>query len=286
MVRDQDEYNAAEYEAIGLCISLKAVGDMVNDSFLELRDVSMYPGEVEVYFHSHIHRDLFIIRLLDFVKESGDSSLTGVSGSCLKVLQYTLVSRSFDHDNSIESLENALRELDEWLKYKTPIKLWLPTLDIESDIEVSRLDFIAISGNHCKHNLSRLTYVSKQIHKILYNKGYKVPLKQIPLALDDFQEHLQENFFIYYGTCLCEMLNNIRWGIQNYLQPIYYKVFYTNDDPKDIRYHFEYPIEVKREIPRQWFWILMNNIRTGPYFKKFAGAHYLKEHSSFTWRNR
>ncbi len=40
-------YNAAEKEAIGLCVSLEAVGDMANHALLELRDVSMYPGEVE-----------------------------------------------------------------------------------------------------------------------------------------------------------------------------------------------------------------------------------------------
>ncbi len=77
-------YSPTEKEAIGLCISLEAVRDMANHALLELRDVSMCPGEVEVYFHTHIHQDLFIIRLLDFVKESGDSKLTGVSGSCLK----------------------------------------------------------------------------------------------------------------------------------------------------------------------------------------------------------
>jgi len=278
-------YNTAEKEVIGLCISLEAVGEMVNHALLELRKVSMYPGEVEVYFHTHIHRDLFIIRLLDFVKESGDSCLTGVSGSCVTVLQSACDSRSFDQENSIEYLKNSVTEFYKWLNYKTLIKLWLPTLDIEADIEVSRLDFILISGNYCKHNLSRLTGVSKRIHSILEKNGYLVQLEQIPLALDDFQEHLQENYFIYYGTWLGEMLNNIRWGIQQYLQPTY-RTSYIKDDPYDIRYRFEYPIEIKQEIPRQWFWRLMNNIRTGPYFKRFVGAHCLKEQTSLEWRDR
>ena len=132
-------YSTAEKEAIGLCISLEAIGDMANHALLELRDVSMYPGEVEVYFHTHIHQELFIIRLLDFVKESGDSRLTGVSGSCLKVLQFACDTCSFDLDGSIDTLKESVKELDDWLNYKTPIKLWLPTLDIEADIEVSRL---------------------------------------------------------------------------------------------------------------------------------------------------
>ena len=278
------EYNTAEKEAIGLCISLEAVGDMANRALLELREVSQYPGEVEVYFHTHIHQELFIIRLLDFVKESGNSKLTGVSGSCLNVLQAACNSRSFDQNDSVESLRNSVKELDEWLNHKKQIKMWLPTLGLEADIEVSCLDFIAISGNHCKHNLSRLTSVSKKIYEILDANGYSVPLEQIPLALDDFREHLQENYFIYYGTWLGEMLNNIRWGIQNYLQPTY-RAAYTKDDPKDIIYRYEYPLAIKQDIPRQWFWRLMNNIRTGPYLKKFAGSHYLKKQSSLEWRD-
>jgi len=278
-------YSVAEKEAIGLCIALEAVGDIANHALLELRDVSMYPGEVEVYFHTHIHQELFIIRLLDFVKERGDSKLTGVSGSCLKVLQSAYETCAFDQKNSVDALKKSVQELENWLNYKTLIKLWLPTLGIEADIEVSRLDFIAISGNQFKHNLSRLTGVSKQIHTTLESNGHSVPLEQIPLALDDFREHLQENYFIYYGTWLTELLNNIRWGLQNYLQPTF-TASYTKDKPDDMRYRYEYPEEIKADIPRQWFWRLMNNIRTGPYFKKFSGAHYLKEQSSLEWRDK
>jgi hypothetical protein len=282
IVRDQSiimTYTVAEKEVIGLCIALEAVGDMVNHALLELRDVSSYPGEVEVYFHTHIHQELFIIRLLDFVKESVDSKLTGVSGSCITVLQSACSTCSFNKDDSVELLRRSVKELDDWLKTTRKMKLWLPTLDVEADIEVSRLDFIKISGNHFKHNLSRLTGVSKHISTILEKNGYSVPLEQIPLALDDFREHLQENYFIYYGTWLTELLNNVRWGLQLYLLPIF-MASYAKDDPDDIRYHYEYPKEIKNDIPKQWFWRLMNNVRSQPYIKQFFGAHYLKKESS------
>lgn len=272
-------YSAAEKEAIGLCISLEAINDIANHALLELRDVSKYPGEVEVYFHTHIHQELFVIRLLDFVKESGDSKLTGVSGSCLAVLQSACTTCSFDQQGSVAALKESVVELDSWLLHKTPIKLWLPTLDIEADIEVNRLDFLAISGNYFKHNLSRLTGVSKHIHSILDRSGYTVPVEQIPLALDDFRVHLQEDYFIYYGTWLAELLNNIRWGLQAYLKPLFLKS-YKKEKPEDISYKYEYPTNIQHEVPKQWFWRLMNNVRSGPYLKKFVGAHYLKERSS------
>ena len=161
----------------------------------------------------------------------------------------------------------------------------MPPLDVKADIEVSRLDLIEISGNHCKHNLSRLTGVSRKIQSILGSNGYPVSLEQLPLVLDDFREHLQENYFRYYGTWLGEMLNNIRWGLQNYLEPIFMSS-YTKYKPDDMQYHYEYPAEITHKLPRQWFWRLMNNIRTGPDLKRFSGTYYLKEQSSLELRHK
>jgi hypothetical protein len=202
----------------------------------------------------------------------------------LQILQAACATCSFDQRGSVVALKESVDALDNWLKYKTPIKLWLSSLAIETDIEVSRLDFIEISGNHFKHNLSRLTGVSKHIHLILDKNGYLVSIEQIPLALDDFREHLQENYFVYYGTWLGELLNNIRWGLQTYLKPVF-SMSYKKENPDDISYRYEYPKEIQHEIPKQWFWRLMNNIRTGSYLKEFAGAHYLKEQSSLEWRD-
>lgn len=272
-------YNEVEREVIGLCIALEAVNGMANAAMLQLRDVSSFPGECEVYFHTHIHKELFLIRLLDFAKESGDSKLTGVSGSCLQVLQSACMTCSFDHNGSIAPLSEAVSKLVDWLSYQTLIKLWLPTLDIDAEIEVSRLDFLSISGNQCKHNLSRLTGVSKCIHSILENNGYTVPIEQIPLALEDFSEHLQEDYFIYYGTWLAELLNNIRWGLQCYLRH-QFLISHKKANPEDFKYWYEYPDEIQHDIPRQWFWRLLNHIRSGPYMKPFTGAHHFKEQSS------
>jgi len=271
--------NLIEKEAIGLCIALEAVGNMINHDLLEIKEASMSSGEAEVNFHTHIHQELFIVRLLDFVKEKGDNNLIGVSGSCLKVLQSACDTCSFNQDNSIELLKKSVQILNEWLSYKISIKLWLPTLDIDANVEVPRLKFIEVSGNICKHNLSRLTGISNQLFSILESKGYSVQLEQIPLALDNFRKNLNENYFVYYGTWLTEMLNNIIWGIHRYLQPIY-NASLIKDDSNDIRYHYKYPNEITQKIPKQWFWRLMNNVRNKPYLRKFVGSHLLKGPSS------
>lgn len=269
------EYSDAEREAIGLCIAIEAVDDIANHALLELRDVASISGECEVYFHSHVHEQLFLIRLLDFAREKGDETLTGVSGSCLQVLEAACKTRAFDSEGSVEALAAATAALSSWLHSVTPFRLWLPSLDLDANLEIPRLDYLHVAGNQSKHNLSRLTGVSKRIQRILADHGYEVPIAQIPLALEDFQEHVQEDYFVYYGTWLAELLNNIRWGLQDYMQPTF-RASYTPDPEEDGRYSYRYPAGIRGEAPRAWFWRLMNNVRRGPLFKRFAGAHYFK----------
>lgn len=268
-------YNAAEIEAIGLCIALEAVGDIANRTLLELTDVPSFPGESEVRFPSLVHQQLFLARLLDFAKESGDASLTGVKGSCLSVLQAACESKCFDQSNSVASLKESTAALVNWLEAKTPLKLWLPSLNLEAILNVSRIEFLYISGNQAKHNLSRLTGLSKRIRCLLKDHGHNVALDQVPLALDDFREHLQEDYFSYYGTWLTELLNNVRWGLQEYLMPTF-EASLKRMPENHIVYTYEYPTAIANSVPRAWFWRLMNNVRSGPYLKRFEGAHYLK----------
>lgn len=271
-------YSSTEIESIGLCICIEAVNDVVNHIMLNAKGISNNSDFFGDILKSSPHRELLIIRLLDFVQEKGDKRLTSTSGSCLDILKKVCLTKSFNNGESISELSIAVENLDEWLYHKNPIKLWLPTLDIETELEVTRLDFLKITGNQCKHNLSRLTRVSNDISKILQQHGYTVAAEHIPLALEDFQEHLQENYFVYYGTWIIELLNNIRWGIQSYLTPTFELCY--KKDADNFHYKYEYPIEIKSEIPKQWFWRLMNNVRTGPYVEKFSTSKYLKDKSS------
>ena len=268
-------YSAAEREAIGLCIALEALGDIANHSLLKLIDVSSFPGEAEVHFPSRVHQQLFLARLLDFAKETGDASLTGVKGSCVSVLQAACESRCFDQSNSVASLKDSTAALVGWLETKTPLKLWLPSLDLEAKLNVPRIEFLYISGNQAKHNLSRLTGLSKRIRSLLKDHGYEVVLDQVPLALDDFQEHLQEDYFSHYGTWLAELLNNVRWSLQEYLLPTFNASLKRGPDD-ELRYTYDYPATITNQVPRAWFWRLMNNVRSGPFLKRFEGAHYMK----------
>ncbi len=283
MTMDGGRHNAAEQEAIGLWISVEAIDDMVNHALWLLIDVSRFPSECETRFHSRIHQQLFLIRLLDFVKEPGDRALTGVKGSCLDILEAAGNSPALCRNSDTRLLVSAVTTLKDWLNRGREIKLWLPTLNIEAHITVSCMDLLTIAGNQSKHNPSHLTGVCQRIARILVEQGYAVTLDMMPLALDDFREHLNENFFTYHGTWLAELLNNVRWGIQTYLYATFRWSYREHIPDLPGIYRYEYPKAIQTEITQHWFWWLMNTVRSGPIFKRFDGAHYLKTQSSLEW---
>jgi hypothetical protein len=272
--------HALEREAIGLSVCIDALNGIVNYLLAEPREVSSCPGEYEVYFKDYAHKYLFLVRALDFVKENGDADLTGVKGSCLDVLRQACSTASFDRKGSIDALSVAVKELDDWLNYRSPMIFWLPDLDINANLNVSRLELLHISGNYSKHNLSRLTRVSKTFHKILKTNGYEVELESIPFAIDYFCEHLNENYFIYYCTWITELLNNLRWAIYDYLHPMFLE---TSVRKSEFHHTYDFPIEIDSETAKKWYWGMMNGVLTEPVFPRFKAAYYLKEQSSLEW---
>jgi hypothetical protein len=269
-------YSVEERESIGLCVALEAVNEILNHALLELQDMTGDPGEAEIRFPTRVHQSMFLVRLLDFAREGGDAALTGVNGSCLAVLQAACNSRSFDVRNSVSGLHESTTALAAWLDATTPLTLWLPTLNVDARLSVPRHEFLYIAGNLAKHNASRLTGLSRRVAELLSQAGYSISLEQIPLALDDFHEHLSGDYFVYYGTWLAELLNNVRWGVQNYLLPTYQWSF-TPDPDGGIEYSYTFPPRIVNAVPREWFWRLMNNVRTGPYLKPFEGSRYAKK---------
>lgn len=268
--------NTAELETIGLCIALEAIDDIAIRALLEIFDIASCPGQAEVRYKTRVHQEMFLVRLLDFSKEATAKSVTGVSGSCLDVLQEACSTKSFDVGGSVGALSQPVRELRDWLDTTSSLKMWIPTLEVETGISLPRSQLVFILGNHVKHNLSRLTGVSRSVAETLTAHGYSVRAEQVTLALDDVRERLQENYFVYYGTWLAELINNVRWGIQDYLHPVFKKA-YARVPGDDLRYEHRYPPEIIDDVARQWFWRLMNHVRSKPYIKRFAGADYMKK---------
>ncbi len=267
-----------EQETIDLCIALEAIDDIVNHALLDLAPVSAYSEEVEVRFKTRVHQQMFLVRLLDFSKEVR-AKVGGVRKSCLDVVLDACATRSFDIDGSVNALKASATALRDWLGACADVKMWIPTLEIDASVSVPRIQLLFILGNHVKHNLGRLTGVSTEVTKILQSHGYAVQQQRVCLALDDIREHLQENYFVYYGSWLAELVNDVRWGIHDYMAPAF-RAAYRRVPGDDIKYEYLYPATVVDPIAREWFWRLMNHARSAPYVHRFKAAHYMKKVSS------
>jgi hypothetical protein len=228
-----------EQETIDLCIALEAIDDIVNHALLDVSPVSAYPGEVEVRFKTWVHQQMFLVRLLDFSKEAR-TQVGGLRKSCLNVVLDACATRSFDIDGSVNALKASATALRDWLAACADLKLWIPTLEIDASVSVRRIQLLFILGNHVKHNLGRLTRVSAEVTKILQSHGYAVQQQRVCLALDDMREHLQENYFVYHGSWLAELVNDVRWGIHYYLAPAF-RAAHRRVSGDDIKYEYLYP---------------------------------------------
>lgn len=276
----------AAREAIGLCVAAEALSCMVNHALMDFTPVRIRPGEMEVLFKSSAHRDLFLIRMLDFVHEKGSTTLLGEKMSCLGVLERASNDQALSPGPAAYELATAVREAKAWLEHPIRPEFWLGSIGLNVRLAVTRLQLLKISGNQAKHNLARLTAVSSDVHALLVEHGHDVALEQIPFALDDLREHLGENLFIYYGSWLAELMNNLAWAIHRYLTPVYLRSYRSLDHEMEGLYRFEPPEGIgSRTVQHTWFHNLMNHVRRGPHVQPFRASRYLRERSSLEWED-
>lgn len=237
---------------------------------------------MEVKFHNSVHRDLFLIRLQDFLSEHGSPDVLGSKLSCIEVLQLAASERHFEVNASGASLAVSVQALADWIAQPIEPKLWLPTLNVEAKLSVTRADLLRIAGNQAKHNPSRLSRVALFASDLVRKQGHEVPPHQAPFLLKDIRDHLADNFFIYYASWIAELLNDVRWGIHRYLEPLFHASIMREGGDSPL-YHYVYPAEVTSESARLWFSELMNHVRSGPPVQPFKASRFLREQSSLEW---
>ncbi len=102
----------------------------------------------------------------------------------------------------------------------------------------------------------------------------EVSIEEALLTRDDFYGHMY-TIFAYHSTTIAEFLNDLPWGIYQYLQPEFHRSF--RRIPEDRwRYEFQYPDGIDLEFARQCYWNLMNHVRSEPYMQPFQGTKWLK----------
>lgn len=260
-----------EQEVILLRNVYDHIGEMVNFSLLEIQD---YQGDSLVMFKDMNQRKLFFILLVDFLSvtdKRGPIEKTSFLGGLSKVCETPQLSE--------EQSENELREVVQdfrgWLNEQRTIEIWMPSINEQVSLSISRLDAIKMSGDISKHNYLRASGVAERLREILQDSGIEVSFEQAMLALPDFYERFHDDILIYLSSHICEFLNNIRWAIHRYLRPEFRKSFHRTTE-SIVGYSYTVPNEIESEYARDCYWELMNELRQEPYMRQFIVSESFK----------
>lgn len=245
--------------------------EMVNFSLMEVTGTDPHSM---IMFKDMNQRRLFFILLVDFLSVTdsrGPIPKTSFLGGLLDIC--------LDPQFSVSSSETELRDVvvrfKDWLNETRSIEIWLPSLDENLNLSISRLDAIKMSGDVSKHNYLRSIGVADRLQKILKSAGVKVELEQALLALPDFYRRFHDDILIYHSSQICEFLNDIRWAIHTYLKPEFDKSFHRTDDEL-IGYSYHVPAEIDNDYAKDCYWELMDELRKVPYMRRFRVSDSLK----------
>ena len=267
------KFNATEREVIFLKAVKELIDGMVN---FEIGKVIGSNPHSQFQFCSMTHQKSFNIILVDFLSCS-DKKVLGEQSSYLSALKSICNSPKFNQNNSINSLSKYVDEFSTWLEQEVIVeKVWLPSIELEIDLSIKRVEFIKICGNISKHNFSRLSGVVIELQTIFERNNTTLDEDEALVIIDEFYKWFHDDIFSYHSSAIAEFLNNIRWGIYEYLLPEYQQsiVYETDEHPR--RYRYTYPDKVRKKFAKTCYWGLMNEIRSRPYIEKFQVTKYLK----------
>jgi len=261
-----------EREIFFLKAATELIDQMVNNSIIDLRGDG---SDTTVYFKTDIHQKYFTIMLVDFLSYP-DKRIVGGEVSHLDGILEICKCPHFNVDGSIEGLAQASSDFNVWLDEEKDYLVHLSSISVEHNVRIRRKEYIKICGNISKHNFSRLSRTASDFAGILERNGVRISPGEALLALDDFYERFHEDILVYQGGTVTEFLNNIRWGIHEYLYPEFTRSFERIEGYHPM-YKYSYPNGVSDDFIKTCYWDLMNEVRSGPYLQKFCVTPLLKK---------
>jgi hypothetical protein len=263
-------FNEIETEAVFLSAVFEIVNSMVNHVMLR---ISGSDPDREVVFASDEHRRLFNILLVDFLSKT-DKRLRVLPQSYMDSLTDITERPRFDVDGSVDWLRKSTREFRQWLDTEVKVEIWLPNIETETTLDITRSMFLRMCGNIAKHNFLRLNTVASQLQAVLRKQAVEISIGEALLTLEDFDNHMR-GVFAYHSTTIAQFLNDLRWGIYLYLRPEFKRSFRRTPGDR-WRYEFVYPNGLQVDFARRCYWNLMNHIRSEPYMQPFQTTKWLK----------
>ncbi len=255
-------------------VFLMAVTDII-DSIMnhELLSVSGTDPDSQILFHSPVHQRLFNIILVDFLSRT-DRAARVRQTTYLAALRSVASTPSFDVGGSVGALRQATAAFTEWLEQTVEVGVWLPSINATPRIGLSRVAFLKMCGDIAKHNFLRAVGVAKDLQKALAATGTSIELDDALLALAEFYERFHTDILNYHGSTIAAFLNNIRWGIFEYLRPELQRSLSRGAAVAPAG-RYTIPADLNSEFARQCYLDLMNNVYNPPYVRRFEVTKWL-----------
>ncbi len=271
------KFNEIEQEII----VLKAVWDMIDEMVnYEIFERPRRTRDTALIFKSRTHQKFFNIQLVDFLsrpkegvfdlpfapKESSDTDKT-----YLYLLEAVCDKPNFSKE--VDAISGPLAKFKDWLETECHVEnVRFPSIETETDIKVKRVFFIKICGNISKHNFTRLDQDASKIQDILKTNKVQIGDADKYLLLSEFYEWFHDNVFSYHSSAIAEFLNNLHWGIFEYLQPEFHRSFIREGQDSSVTY----PDRCTNPFAKTLYWDLINSVRKQPYMPRFEVTRFLK----------
>ena len=257
-------------------ILLKAVKELI-DSMVNFEMLKLYGDDPDssILFETMTHQRFFNIVLVDFLSLTDKKAFIKQT-SYLGALKKISTNPNFDVDGSVVPLSRATHQFSEWLEQEIEVhQIWMPSIQTKTTLRLSRLAFLKMCGNISKHNFLRAIGVAEELKEILSKSDVSVELDEAMLALPDFYQWFHTDILNYHASTIAEFLNNIRWGIYEYLQPECRRsiVWESRDPPK---YRYTFPKGIESRLAKEYYWEIMNEVRNPPYIRRFQVTKWLK----------
>jgi len=256
-------------EVIVLAATTELIDTMVNLGLFALLGEGEHRQPMP---HSRVDKAFFSISLVDFL--SGTDEACGVGRQ--PYLAHLAAVCDAPSLGDATSLHLVVEDLRDWLRCRIKIEgVWLPSLDIETTLAPTRVDWLRTCGDLSKHNVLRSGGTAKMIQSWLDEQGHAVGLHDILLALPEIQDWLDDNVLSHQIIVLTQRLNALRWAIHDYLYPYFLQAYKPSEDGA---YMFALPIGLTERYPKARCRELLNWMRKGPIMPRFTVDPVFLEH--------
>jgi hypothetical protein len=256
-------------------ILLKAVKELIDSMVnFEVLDVQGSDPDCTILFRTMTHQRFFNIVLVDFLSCT-DKKAPVNRTSYLRALKAICDAPSFDVDHSVMPVADSTRAFTEWLEQEVEVDTWLSSVNARTMLQIKRVTFLKMCGDISKHNFLRSGRIANRLQDTLARASVVISLDDALLALADFYERFHRDILNYHASTIAEFLNDIRWGIYEYLQPELRRSIVW-EGGKRPTYRFTYPAAVTSRFARECYWELMNEVRSAPYVRRFQVTRWLK----------